>query len=144
MRMHKRTLLQAAGALAALTLLRAPAHSQAPTKYRVVVQVSDNDAAKWHLALNNVRNLQEDVGAAQVEIELVAYGPGIGMLKLESPVATRVADALKAGVKVLACENTMRAQKLVRDDMAAGIAYVPAGVTAIVSRQTQGWAYLRP
>ena len=54
------------------------------------------------------------MGAASVDIELVAYGPGIGMLKLESPVNSRVAEAIKSGVKVLACENTMRGQKLTR------------------------------
>ncbi|KQP15152.1 DsrE family protein [Pseudorhodoferax sp. Leaf267] len=143
--MHRRVFMQAA-ALAALTLAAGPLLAQpaAPRKLRVVVQVSDNDPARWNLALNNVRNLQEDVGAANVEVEIVAYGPGIAMLKLESPVASRIADAGKAGTRVLACENTMKALKLVRDDMAGGIGYVPAGVTTIVTRQSEGWAYLRP
>ena len=109
-----------------------------------MIQVSDNDPDKWNLALNNARNLQDDVGAANVDIEIVAYGPGIGMLKLESPTATRIADAMKANVKVIACENTMRAQKLTRDDMQSAISYVPAGVTEIMTKQSEGWAYLRP
>jgi intracellular sulfur oxidation DsrE/DsrF family protein len=111
---------------------------------RVVMQVSDNDPAKWNLALNNARNLQSDLGAGNVEIEIVAYGPGIGMLKAESAVGNRIADALHAGVKVAACENTMRGQKLTKDDMLDGIGYVPAGVVEIMQRQQQGWAYLRP
>jgi intracellular sulfur oxidation DsrE/DsrF family protein len=111
---------------------------------RVVMQVSDNDPAKWTLALNNARNLQSDLGAGNVEIEIVAYGPGIGMLKAESAVGNRIADALHAGVKVAACENTMRGQKLTKDDMLDGIGYVPAGVVEIMQRQQQGWAYLRP
>ncbi|WP_255368808.1 DsrE family protein [Polaromonas sp. OV174] len=106
--------------------------------------MSDNDPAKWNLALNNARNLQEDVGAANVDIEIVAYGPGIGMLKLESPVGARIADAMKANIKVMACENTMRGQKLGKDDMLNGISYVPAGVTEIMKKQGEGWAYLRP
>ncbi|MBC7608701.1 MAG: DsrE family protein, partial [Polaromonas sp.] len=97
-------------------------------RHKIVIQVSDNDPAKWNLALNNAKNLQEDVGAANVDIEIVAYGPGIGMLKPESPTGSRVADAMKANVKVLACENTMRGQKLTRDDMLGGLAYVPVGV----------------
>jgi intracellular sulfur oxidation DsrE/DsrF family protein len=111
---------------------------------RVVVQVSDGDAAKWNLALNNARNLQEDLGAANVEIEIVTYGPGIGMLKVESIVANRIADALASGIKIVACQNTMRNQKLVKDDMLAGIGYVGAGVVEIMQRQQQGWTYLRP
>ncbi|MDO8374954.1 MAG: DsrE family protein [Polaromonas sp.] len=109
-----------------------------------MIQVSDNDPAKWNLALNNAKNVQDDVGAANVDITLVAYGPGIGMLKLESPVGARVAEALKANVRVVACENTMRGAKLTRDDMQPGISYVPAGVTEIMKKQGEGWSYLRP
>jgi hypothetical protein len=110
----------------------------------VVIQVSDGDPAKWNLALNNARNLQTDLGAANVDIEIVAYGPGIGMLRLDSPVANRIGEASVAGVKVLACENTMKGQKLARSDMLEGIGYVGAGVVEIMQRQQQGWSYLRP
>ncbi|HTS20796.1 MAG TPA: DsrE family protein [Casimicrobiaceae bacterium] len=115
-----------------------------PPHNRVVIQVSDADAAKWNLALNNANNLQTDLGQANVAIEIVAYGPGIGMLKIESPVATRIAQAKAAGVGIFACENTMRNQKLVRADMLDGIGYVGAGVVEIMQRQQQGWSYLRP
>jgi len=130
----------AAVALAAVVNAQQPA----PPQNRIVVQVSDADPAKWNLALNNARNLQADFGAKNVEIEIVAYGPGIGMLRSESIVANRVGDALGAGVKIVACENTMHAQKLVKTDMLDGIGYVGAGVVEIMQRQQQGWAYLRP
>jgi uncharacterized protein len=125
----------------------APAHAAGPAaspQNRVVMQVSDNDPAKWNLALNNARNLQADLGKGNVEIEIVAYGPGISMLKAESAVGNRIADALGSGVKVMACENTMRGQKLAKDDMLDGIGYVGAGVVEIMQKQQQGWAYLRP
>jgi intracellular sulfur oxidation DsrE/DsrF family protein len=122
----------------------AEAQPAAEPKNRVVMQVSDGDATKWNLALNNARNLQADLGAANVEIEIVAYGPGLGMLKRDSSVATRVDEALTSGVKVVACENTMRAQKLTQPDMLPSIGYVGAGVVEIMQRQQQGWSYLRP
>ena len=112
--------------------------------YRVVIQVSDNDPAKWNLALNNARNIQHDLGAANVEIEIVAYGPGIGMLKAESLVANRVGEAVESKVQVVACENTMAAQKLGKGDMQAAVGYVPADVVELIKRQREGWAYLRP
>ncbi|MES2281780.1 MAG: DsrE family protein [Pseudomonadota bacterium] len=143
--MNRRLFIQA-GALASLAAA-APmlmAQTAAARRNRIVIQVSDNDPAKWNLALNNAKNLQEDVGASNVDIEIVAYGPGIGMLKLESPTGSRIADAMKANVKVIACENTMRGQKLTKDDMLPAISYVPAGVTEIMKKQTEGWAYLRP
>lgn len=149
--MNRRLLLQAglAGAftLAAPFLIAAHAQGTGATgqkRHKMVIQVSDNDPAKWNLALNNAKNLQDDVGAANVDIEVVVYGPGIHMLKLESPAGSRIADAMKANIKVVACENTLRAQKLNREDMLPAISYVPAGVTQIMKRQSEGWAYLRP
>ncbi len=79
----------------------------ADARHKVIFQVSDNDPRKWNLALNNVKNVQEDLGRDNVEIELVAYGPGLPMLKLDSEVANRIGDALAQGVKIMACENTM-------------------------------------
>jgi intracellular sulfur oxidation DsrE/DsrF family protein len=129
---------------ASLAAPDALAQAQGARQNRVVMQVSDNDPAKWNLALNNARNLQTDLGAANVDIEIVAYGPGIGMLKSESVVGNRISEALGHGVKVSACENTMRGQKLAKADMLDGIGYVPAGVVEIMQKQQQGWAYLRP
>ena len=111
---------------------------------KVVFQVSDAEPAKWNLALNNARNVQQDLGADKVDIEIVVYGPGIGMLKLESPVAQRIAEALGNHVKVVACENTMKAQKLTKADMLGNIGYVPAGVVELMQKQQQGYAYIRP
>ena len=130
--------------LAALALAFAAVCACAASPNRVVIQVSDNDPAKWNLALNNARNLQADLGANNVEVEIVAYGPGIGMLKLDSPVAGRIDEATAAGVKIVACEITMKGQKLARADMLNAVGYVPAGVVELMSRQQQGWAYIRP
>lgn len=113
-------------------------------RHKVILQVSDNDPAKWNLALNNARNIQQDLGRENVEIELVAYGPGLGMLKLESPVSVRVGDALGQGVKILACENTMTNTKVTMADMLPNIGYVKAGVVELMVKQQQGWAYIRP
>ena len=125
-----------------LTSIAADPATQA--KERVIIQVSDADPQKWNLALNNAKNVQTDLGADKTEVEIVAYGPGIGMLKADALVANRVGDAVAAGVKVVACENTMRAQKMSRDEMHDKIQYVGAGVVEIMRRQQQGYAYIRP
>ncbi|MBI4755589.1 MAG: DsrE family protein [Betaproteobacteria bacterium] len=142
--MKTTSLLSALAAAALLAALPAQWAGAADKEHRVVMQVSDNDPGKWNLALNNARNIQKDLGADKVDVEIVAYGPGIGMLKADSLVANRVEDATAAGVKVVACENTMHAQKLGRDDMNKKIDYVPAGVVELMLRQKQGYAYIRP
>ena len=123
----------------------APAQSDMASRpHKVVFQLSDADPGKWNLALNNARNVRKDLGEHSVAIEIVAYGPGIGMLKADSIVGNRVAEALKGGVAIVACENTMKGQKLSRDDMLDHIGFVEAGVVELMQRQKQGYAYIRP
>ena len=125
----------------------APAASLAQSakeQYKVVLQVSDADPAKWNLALNNANNIQHDLGKDNVQIEIVAYGPGLAMLKGESKVAGRLAQALDNSIGLLACENTMRNTKVTKAEMYNGISYVDAGVVHIMKRQREGWAYVRP
>jgi intracellular sulfur oxidation DsrE/DsrF family protein len=131
-----------ATAAAVRSVFAADAGPMSTKRYRVVIQVSNPEPRTWAQALNYTENLQELYGKDNVELELVALGLGLGVLKLDSPMAERVADSSKRGVNVLACEVTMRRQKLTRDDMLSGIGYVPAGLGQIIERQRQGWNYI--
>jgi uncharacterized protein len=152
-----KNLKMAAGCIAACMLLAAPAISvaahapgahasrhQHAAPLKVVIQMSDNNPGKWNLALNNARNIQDDIGKANAVVELVAYGPGINMLKMDSSVGNRIAAALADGVKVNACQNTMHAMHLTPADMLQNITYVPSGAVEILRKQQQGYSYLRP
>jgi len=114
------------------------------TKPGVVIQMSDNDPAKWNLALNNAKNVQQELGKDKVDVEIVAYGPGINMLKFDSVVASRLAEAEKSGVAIRACGNTMKGMKLTKDDLHASAKVVPAGVIEIMHKQDAGWTYIKP
>ncbi len=122
----------------------APTPQATAEKQKVVFQVSAGDPKIWNLTLNNAKNVQQDLGAQNVDVEIVVYGPGIGMLKFDSPVAGRIDDAKVSGVKIVACENTMAAQKLTKDDMLASVGYVRAGVIELMKKQKEGYAYIRP
>jgi intracellular sulfur oxidation DsrE/DsrF family protein len=144
----RRQLLLAVPALLLLPLaaahLPALAQAPAPKPNRIVFQVSDADEGKWNLALGNARNVQAEFGAGNVDVEIVAYGPGIGMLKAGSPVKDKIDAAMKSGVTMAACQNTMRNMSLTPKDMLAEIGYVPSGVGELLRKQQQGWAYVRP
>lgn len=113
-------------------------------KERVVIQVSDGDPKTWNQALNVVKNIQQAYGKDNVQVEVVAFGHGIGMLKMDSEVGNRIDETLQSGAHVYACENTMRGRKLSKDDMLSKIGYVPAGVVEIINKQREGWAIIRP
>lgn len=111
---------------------------------KIVIQVSDGDAKKWNLSLNNALNVQKEVGKNASVIEIVAFGPGINMLKFDSEVGARVQEALAAGISIVACENSMHGMQLKPADMLAGVGYVKAGVVEIARKQQAGYAYIRP
>lgn len=122
----------------------APASQASQEMQKVVFQVSAGDPKIWNLTLNNAKNVQQELGAKNVDIEIVAYGPGIGMLKFDYAVANRIDEAVAEGVKVVACENTMKALKLTKDDMLSSTGFVPAGVIELMKKQKEGYAYIRP
>src|SRR4030095_509233 len=109
---------------------------------KIVIQVSDGNPVTWNQALNVVGKLRDVYGAGK-EIDLVAFGQGINMLKLDAPVSSRVVDAQKSiGAKIYACENSMAKNKLARNDMAPDVVYIRAGVEHIITRQREGWVNL--
>ncbi len=132
--------LAAVAALSGCAVTQESAQSEVK---KVVIQVSDGDPQKWNLALNNARNVQADLGKDKVQVEIVAYGPGLAMLKSDSPVAARLAQALDQSVGLMACENTMRSTRTTREHMYSGVSYVDAGVVHIMRRQREGWSYVR-
>jgi intracellular sulfur oxidation DsrE/DsrF family protein len=139
----RRSMVVQSVALAAAGVVGTNAVAAAPAVYKVVFQVSDADPGKWQMTLNNVRNAQAELGQDKVQVEIVAYGPGIAMLKADSEVAARLAEASQSGTAVLACENSMRGYKLARTQMAGPVAYVASGVAHLIRRQAEGYAYIR-
>lgn len=126
-------------------ILAVPAGAADPAKpMRVVMQISENQPAVWNLALNNIRNVQKELGAKNIEVELVAYGPGLAIIRDDSLVANRVQEAMATGVRFVACRNTMQNQKITEAQMLPGISYAQAGVIEIITKQMEGYAYLRP
>ncbi|MDP3513859.1 MAG: DsrE family protein [Sulfuritalea sp.] len=116
--------------------------AKAAAKHRVVFQVNEDDSRKWNTVLANINNVQEELG--RVEITVVAIGPGLGMLKADALTANGVQDAMAAGVRFVACGNTMKSLHLTKDDMIDGIDYARAGYVEIMRLQKLGHAYLRP
>lgn len=131
-------------ALAAAVLLFTLPVAQAGDKQAVIMQISENDPLAWNLALNIAKNLPQELGKDNVEVEIVAFGPGLAMFKAESEVDKRLTEAAQAGVALRACGRTMKAQKLSQTDLHPGVGVVPGGVVEIIAKTREGWTYLRP
>jgi intracellular sulfur oxidation DsrE/DsrF family protein len=122
----------------------AAAGEGAKGKYQIVIQVTDDNPKVWNLALNNAFAFQRNVGKGNSQIEIVAIGPGLNMLKSESSVTSRIDQALDQSIDVVACGETMHAMKVTKEDLIGGVRVVPGGLIEIANRQREGWIYYRP
>ena len=118
--------------------------SSAANKYHLVFQISENNPAQWNLALNFAFAFQKNQGKDNSEIEIVALGPGLNMLKSGSKVTDRIAQAMDRSIDVVACGETMHAMHVTKADLIGGVRVVPGGLLEVVDRQRAGWSYVRP
>ena len=127
-------------------LLSFNANSADPTRYKVLLQVSEDSIDRLNVALNNAEHLADAFGPEHVEIEIVVFGAGVQTLKYYSPfpIADKVKNLTALGVRIVACDKAMRAAKLKPADMLTQVRYVESGVAEIVEKQTLGWSYIRP
>jgi intracellular sulfur oxidation DsrE/DsrF family protein len=124
----------------------------AKTQHRLVLQINSNDSATMNLALNNATNVEQyykDLGE-KVEIEVVAFGAGLHMLRDDtSPVKERIkaiADKTTS-ITFKACGNTQQnMHKAEKTDIpiVSQAKLVKSGVVRIMELQEQGWSYVRP
>jgi intracellular sulfur oxidation DsrE/DsrF family protein len=122
--------------------------------HRVTIQVDQNDPAVMNLALNNVTNIMEMYKAKgqDVQIELVAYGPGLHMLRDDtSPVKDRLKQisdlSFPSQIKFSACNNTKEGMEKREGHpitIVSQASLVPSGAVRLMELQEDGWSYLKP
>jgi len=120
--------------------------------HKVAIHVDDNDPKRMNMALNNIKNIRKyyDSAGEKVQIELVAYGPGLHMLRADtSPVAERI-SAMSLEIEDLtfsACGNTHAAMSKKAGEaikLLDEATMVPSGVVQLIELQEKGYAYVRP
>ena len=120
--------------------------------HRVVLHVDENTPKRMNMVLNNVKNIRKyyDARGEGVIIEVVAYGPGLHMLRADtSPVKERISRITTEFDDVVfsACGNTHRkmSRKAGRQvPLIPEARMVPSGVVRLIELQEQGYAYVRP
>ena len=141
--------------VALLSIAFAASGFAADTKpHRVAIQVNQNDPQVMNLALNNATNVLEYYRGKneEVEIDIVAYGPGLHMLRADtSPVQDRLKRlkemAFPGKVQFSACNNTKQGMEKTEGhaiSVVSDATIVPSGVVRLMELQEQGWSYVRP
>jgi intracellular sulfur oxidation DsrE/DsrF family protein len=140
---------------AILSIAFAASGFAADTKpHRVAIQVNQNDPQVMNLALNNATNIIEYYRGKNedVDVDIVAYGPGLHMLRADtSPVQDRLKRlkemAFPGKVQFSACNNTKQGMEKAEGhaiSILPDATIVPSGVVRLMELQEQGWSYVRP
>lgn len=132
-----------------LLFVSAPALAagQSLAEYKYVLHISDMDPSKQELILNNARNLLDAYPPGDVEVEIVAYGPGLRLMFAENVNAQRLDSLSQSGVKFTACGNTLKGMaKLLGEEpkLNPAATVVPGGIVRIGELVKQGYIYVKP
>lgn len=145
MKTIKRILLVVMAAL----MFAGTAMAEMGATHKVVIQVSSADTKTQTIALNNAVNIQKHYAPGEVDVEIVAYGPGLSILTQgkKNKNAKRVESLAMSDITFSACGNTMKKvtkKKGKTPKLIEGVKVVPAGVIRIMELQSKGYAYIRP
>jgi intracellular sulfur oxidation DsrE/DsrF family protein len=119
---------------------------------RVVLHVNFDDPAALNYVLNNAENIGNYYAKSgnKVEIRVIAHGPGLHMLRIDtSPVLERIRALARdhAGLSFFACGNTrerMAKAEGKAPELVSEAILVPSGIVEIMELQRAGWQYLKP
>ncbi len=114
---------------------------------KVALQISDADPSKQTLVLNVANNLLKYYGPEKVDIEIVAFGPGLRLLFDENENKGRIASLANQGVRFSACSNTIHAMTKILDHepvLNPNATRVPAGIVRVIELTSGGYTLVKP
>jgi len=114
---------------------------------RIVLQISDPNPFKQTLVLNVANNLVKHYGQDKVDVEIVAFGPGLRLLFKDNVNTSRISALSSSGVTFSACKNTIKgmSKKLGHTpDLNTNAVPVSAGVVRIIELENQGFKLIKP
>jgi hypothetical protein len=116
-------------------------------EHKIVLQLSDNDVRKQNLVISVANNLLKFYDPDKVAIEVVAFGPGIELLRSESPARKQVESLIAQGVRFDVCLNTVDTiarETGRRPEIMPGATPVQVGVGQILYLTENGYTLVRP
>ena len=150
--MKIRKLLSLSSCLVVLCALALPqtlmAQEEKPfAEHKIVLQISDMDPSKQTLVLNVATNLLKAYGQDQVDVEIVAFGPGLRLLFEDNSNSGRIDGLVDSGVRFFACQNTINNMSKIIGEPIKVNAHASSGKGGIVRIKEltdQGYLLVKP
>jgi intracellular sulfur oxidation DsrE/DsrF family protein len=113
------------------------------TDYKVVFDLTSKDSLDYKAVmrwLNEITNL-----SPEAKLEVVMYGKGVHMVvKGKSPVEDAITKlSVNKNVSFKVCAIALKNQSIDKSQLMPGIEIVPDGIYEIISKQKQGWGYIK-
>jgi len=132
----------------AFQLQAAPPEDKPFAEHLIVLQISDADPAKQTLVLNVANNLIKAYGGPdKVDIEIVAFGPGLRLLFADNTNDGRITGLADNGVRFAACGNTIaKMTELLgeKPEINNNASVVPGGAARIIELVEKGYTLIKP
>ncbi len=129
-----------------LTSVAAQQQDKPFAEHHLVLQLSDRAKDKQELVLSVAYNLLTAYSPDKIAIEVVAFGPGVDLLRIESPERARIDSLISQGVQFDICMNTV--DTLEREGKHVNInpkaVKVQVGVVRILELADKGYTLVRP
>lgn len=106
--------------------------------------------AKWHMVLENAKNMLKygKENNTTFEIEIVANGIAVvGLIQMvaeKSKWYLEMDELYKENVVFAACNNALKKYNSSETPLCAFVTVVPAGVVEISTKQQEGYSYIKP
>lgn len=126
---------------------QAPLQDKPFAEHKIVLQLSDNDPRKQGLVLSVTSNLMKHYDPDKVAIEIVAFGPGIELLKPDNPNRKMVESLISQGARFDICLNTvdtLEREHGKRPEYIPAATPVQVGVAQILFLTENGYTLVRP
>jgi uncharacterized protein len=111
-------------------------------QHKIVFQLSTDDSLAHKSLmkqLNNIISITPDT-----KIEVVCHGPGLNMLVLgETTVQEKILQMKMKGIVFVACEFSMSERNIPKEKIIPEAGFVKAGIIEIITKQEQGWSYIK-
>jgi intracellular sulfur oxidation DsrE/DsrF family protein len=111
--------------------------------YKVVFDLTSRDTADHNSIIRWIREITASNKDARIEV--VLYGGSLDMVVTQR---STVADALSKlmennNVQFEVCAQAMRNHHVGREELLPGVGTVPDGIYEIITKQRQGWGYIK-
>jgi intracellular sulfur oxidation DsrE/DsrF family protein len=129
--------------LSAVVLLLCSVALLAQKDYKVVFDLTSGDSLSQQTAIRWASEVAKADPNAQVEV--VMFGKGTALaVKDKSAVSDGVAGLVgNKNVAFKICAVAMQNQKIDKSQLLPGIQIVPDGIYEIISKQREGWGYIK-